>query len=75
MATTQVLTHETTSASNDNCKCGQPDCLGHERKDGKVYVPGFTSQETMDACPEEIVTFDHPLKPHVHAAVLTRLTS
>jgi hypothetical protein len=51
------------------CLCGNPGCLGHERVDHKVYVPGFTSQEAMDACPNEIVYFDHALKAHVHEAV------
>jgi hypothetical protein len=69
MATTQVLADETLLTEIEHCLCGQLRCLGHERKDGKIYVPGFTAQEALDACPEEIVIFDHPLKPHVHAAI------
>jgi len=36
---------------------------------GKVYVPGFTSRDALDACENEIVVFPHRLKPHVLEAV------
>ncbi len=80
MAKTKVLPQELSNSSQDDvCRCGQPGCLGHERKtdahgNGRVLVPGFTSQEELDACPEEIVVFDKPLKPHVIEAVLKKLT-
>lgn len=80
MATSQVIPEELSVAEIDQCLCGQPGCLGHERvtdKDGngRVLVPGFTSQQAVDASREEIVVFDHPLKPHVMQAVLEKLTA
>lgn len=70
MATTQVTPEELSTSEIENCLCGQPGCLGHERVigangNGRVLVPGFTSQEAMDACPEEIVVFDYRLPQHV----------
>lgn len=63
----------------DNCNCGQPGCLGHERKtdasgNGRVVVPGFTTQQEIDSCKDEIVVFDKPLKTHVLKTVLEKLT-
>jgi hypothetical protein len=74
MATTQVTPQELSTSETDQCLCGQPGCLGHERVPGKIYVPGFTSQGALAACPNEIVVFDRRLKPHVLEAILTKLT-
>jgi hypothetical protein len=54
MATTQVVPSELSTSDNDPYLCGQLCCLGHERVqdadgDGKVYVPGFTSQAELEA--------------------------
>ena len=81
MASTKVLLTNSSTSDGDECKCGQPGCLGHERVPhpdkegvGKVYVPGFTSMTEVDACPNEVVVFDAPLKDHVMQAVLEKIT-
>ena len=41
----------------------------HNPAPEKVYVPGFTSEEALKNCKNEVVVFDEPLKQHIHDAV------
>jgi hypothetical protein len=61
MATTQILTQDSTATGTDACKCGAPDCLGHEVEDEMVLFPGFTSRAAMDKSKKEIVVWDRPV--------------
>ena len=69
METTDKSTKESSTSEDERCACGQEGCLGHERIGRKVYVPGFTSEEALKNCKNEVVVFDEPLKQHIHDAV------
>jgi hypothetical protein len=52
--------------SEDECKCGDPDCVGHALIDRQttlglqkiVQIPGFTSRTVRDRQAGEVVIFD-----------------
>ena len=70
MPATKVLTQEpSTSSLADDCKCGDPGCVGHaiiptETSRGTehlVELPGFTSRKVRDCSNREIIVFDEAI--------------
>src|SRR5258708_8298162 len=43
-----------------DCKCGEPDCIGHEVIDEQIHFPVFTSEAVMYASPHELTPFNVP---------------
>lgn len=72
MATTKILPMmQSSSGQDDSCKCGEPDCVGHEVVDTQtslglekiVQVPGFTSRKVRERTSNLVVLFDEPVRP------------
>lgn len=49
-----------------DCKCGEPDCIGHEVIDEQIQFPGFTSEAVMFASRHELTAFNVPASEAFH---------
>jgi hypothetical protein len=61
----------------DECKCGDPGCIGHELVETQVApnkmeeivgIPGFTSRAVRDLSRHQVILFDQPIANLVCAA-------
>lgn len=53
-------------AESSGCKCGDPECVGHEIIDEQVQFPGFTSIAVMLESRHELAAFTVPRDEAFH---------